>query len=216
MKSLLICTLLAYVTCAHCQELGDIETVSGKSYSKAKVTKVKPNGINIQHEMGLAWIPVSDLPKELQEQFDIQPGEEAEAAKAEAERKAEDARRILAATAHRAEAEKNAMARSKELAKRARPAVIEIVQIVDGGAICKVAWVKSQNVKGTDSFGRTVVKGTKPTVGQYLQDSIYVEGLSGLVDGDEAALNLADSGGAYSYTAISGAGVTLRKYIIVR
>ena len=45
------------------------KTTDGKTYEKAEVTRVEPDGIRISYTDGLAKIPFTNLPKEVQSEF---------------------------------------------------------------------------------------------------------------------------------------------------
>jgi hypothetical protein len=51
------------------EELGDLKTISGRSFTKVKITKVSHIGVEITDETGKRRIDSSDLPKELQDRF---------------------------------------------------------------------------------------------------------------------------------------------------
>lgn len=68
-----------------------LETLTGKVYQNAKVSKVMPDGIIFFHEGGVATVPFTELSKEWREKFDYDP-EKAE--RAVAERQAAQAARM--------------------------------------------------------------------------------------------------------------------------
>ncbi|MDT8392071.1 MAG: hypothetical protein RRC34_16335 [Lentisphaeria bacterium] len=67
-----------------------LKTQDGKTYENVKVLKATPSRLQIQHEYGVAAIPLSELPPEIQKKYRYDP-EQAQAherAKEEAEREA--------------------------------------------------------------------------------------------------------------------------------
>lgn len=56
------------------QEAGpSITTVNGRIYQNAKVTLVEPDGITVKHTGGVAKLLFSELPREIQEEYDYDP-----------------------------------------------------------------------------------------------------------------------------------------------
>ena len=51
----------------------DIETISGRVYKHATVTRVEPDGIVIKFAGGIVKIPFTDLSRELQQRYDYDP-----------------------------------------------------------------------------------------------------------------------------------------------
>ena len=63
-------------------------TSDGKTYQNVVVNKVEPDTVNITHSLGVAHVPMSTLPPDIQKQFNFDP---AVAAAAKSEREREDA-----------------------------------------------------------------------------------------------------------------------------
>ena len=51
----------------------DITTKSGVAYTNCTITRVEPNGITVLHAVGIAKIPFTELPKELQAKYNYNP-----------------------------------------------------------------------------------------------------------------------------------------------
>jgi hypothetical protein len=88
----------------------DVKTIDGKEYKNAKVNRVEPDGIVITHSAGVAKIPFTELPKDVQERFGYDSAEiegERAAARAAEEKRIEEQK---AAERERAEREQNAKA----------------------------------------------------------------------------------------------------------
>jgi hypothetical protein len=47
----------------------DFKTTDGKEYKNAKVNRVEPDGIVITHSSGVAKIPFTELPRDVQQRF---------------------------------------------------------------------------------------------------------------------------------------------------
>jgi hypothetical protein len=87
----------------------DLKTIDGKEYKQVTVSRVESDGIVIIHSFGVTKVPLTDLPKDLQERFGH------DAAKVEAEKaaqKAAEEKRIE--EKHGAERERTEMERKAE------------------------------------------------------------------------------------------------------
>jgi len=62
----------------------DITTRDGKTYKRAKVTGVYPDGLSITHSTGVTKVPFENLPDAIQKEYNYDP------AKVAASRKAAD------------------------------------------------------------------------------------------------------------------------------
>jgi len=59
------------------KEAQTITTRLGKVYTEARITKVEPSALTIQHASGVARIPFSELPDSMREAYDYDPKEAA-------------------------------------------------------------------------------------------------------------------------------------------
>ena len=55
------------------EEGSDLTTLSGKTYKRAMVFRVEPDGINYVFAGGMVKVPFTDLPEEIQKQFGYDP-----------------------------------------------------------------------------------------------------------------------------------------------
>jgi hypothetical protein len=214
MRPLIILTFLALSasTFGENVKLPELKLKNGKSYTAVTVTKKTAEGIAISHESGTARIPFEQLPDDLVETlggFDTDQAAEARKAAAKAE------------AAHftemeHAEAENAESKIAKQELESAQPAIVEVIQAQESGALCRVAWIKKQKDfdTKTDAFGRLIKIPKEVLVNTGFQDAhIYVHGLKA-VDKDRTGVRLIPSE-PHVYTNTLGARITVRSYRIV-
>ena len=87
-------TILSILMLAAMPALAEtITTITGTTYSDARVTKTTPTAISITHSTGMAKIPFKDLPAATQKKYGYDPAKAAEYDAQEAQRVAEQKQR---------------------------------------------------------------------------------------------------------------------------
>jgi hypothetical protein len=122
-------TLAVLIVCLASVALADdIKTVDGKEYKDVTVKRVEPDGIVITHSVGVAKIPFTELPKDVQKRvgYDAAKIETADAATGAAEEKQIEEQR--AAERERAERERKRAERKRERAERKQKAVADLTE----------------------------------------------------------------------------------------
>jgi hypothetical protein len=117
----------------------DLTTTEGRVYKNVTVRKVEPDGLSISHESGLAKIPFTKLPKEVQKKHGYDPAkgkayaEEQGKKQAQAEeRLAKDVRKALENQKER-DREHAVKEFKEDFAKKGRQATLHIRQVTDEG-----------------------------------------------------------------------------------
>ena len=145
--------------------------------------------------------------------------EAAKAAKAEAAKAAE----AEAAKAAKAEAAK-AAEEKQALQPKMKGAVLEVIQSHEGGALCKVAYFQRLKIPDSqlDSTGHRMTESTVGERGMLFGDLgmlserfVFVEGVSGVVDGAHLQAVLIDNGEVYVYSTVMGSRATVPKLRVV-
>ncbi len=147
---------------------------------------------------------------------------EAEAAKAA---KAEAAKAAEAEAAKAAKAEAAKAAEEKQaLQPKMKGAVLEVIQSHEGGALCKVAYFQRLKIPDSqlDSTGHRMTESTVGERGMLFGDLgmlserfVFVEGVSGVVDGAHLQAVLIDNGEVYVYSTVMGSRATVPKLRVV-
>lgn len=132
----------------------DLTTVSGKTYTNARVFSVEPDGITVMHEAGAAKVPFTDLPQEIQIKYGYDPQKALEYRNraAEAQRKVAQAQAEIA----RAQAEQmKVAARIKEIERQKKTLNGKVVSNVGNGVL----------VRCTDCSGLGIVADSMAQIG---------------------------------------------------
>lgn len=172
---------------------------SGKTYSSATITKIEPDAITITHSAGMARIPMEDLQQSSRDALGY------DAKKAAESRQAHIAKTIATDRANdsRIAAEKAEIAAKKAAEswyKSSRRYYVKITQVLADGIL---AYVKDFPFTDGATIRYDIVFMQLPTSDYSLYDGWY---------GTMWAVETNDT---YSYTDISGARRTLKKYIFV-
>ena len=62
--------VLCFTSCAFAE---DFETITGKGYKNATITRLEPDGIVVKTKSGITKVYFAELPKEMQERFHYDP-----------------------------------------------------------------------------------------------------------------------------------------------
>jgi len=122
-------TLAVLIVCLASVALADdIKTVDCKEYKDVTVKRVEPDGIVITHSVGVAKIPFTELPKDVQKRvgYDAAKIETADAATGAAEEKQIEEQR--AAERERAERERKRAEPKRERAEREQKAAADLTE----------------------------------------------------------------------------------------
>ena len=212
------------------EKIPDLKTLSGKTYRNVTVSDITPSEIRIMHESGAARIQMEDLSADLKAKFGYDPEKakaheraEAEKEKAKAEAIAKARERAEAAKAAKAEAAK-AAEEKQALQPKMKGAVLEVIQSHEGGALCKVAYFQRLKIPDSqlDSTGHRMTESTVGERGMLFGDLgmlserfVFVEGVSGVVDGAHLQAVLIDNGEVYVYSTVMGSRATVPKLRVV-
>lgn len=71
-KAFLILCAIA-ISFVNADEKMDIKTLTGKTYTGAKITRADPDALTIMHSGGMARVPFTDLPEEIRKKFGYDP-----------------------------------------------------------------------------------------------------------------------------------------------
>jgi hypothetical protein len=117
----------------------DLTTTEGRVYKNVTVRKVEPDGLSISHESGLAKIPFTKLPEEVQKKHGYDPAkgkayaeEEGKKQAAAEEQLAKDVRRALQ-DQKKKELQREVAELEKEFAKQGRQTTVRIRQVTEDG-----------------------------------------------------------------------------------
>lgn len=107
------------------------------------------------------------------------------------------------------------MAQEQAILAASKDAVLQVIQSDDDGVLCKVAFVKNGTDSdwSKDSFGRTVkTKRAIVFLGPFSEQTVYVIGVSGAVDGAMVQTKLIDTGKIHPYRSVTGARITVSEF----
>ncbi|PQJ27920.1 hypothetical protein [Rubritalea profundi] len=213
------CSLLA----AEKPTFETLTTEKGDVYHAVTVMTVKPDSIFIMHRDGGRNIKVEDLSADLQKELGIELNDEAK----EYRVKVNAARKRQAKADHKAYQEANEKKKAAKLAKETSDreqklsvnARLKVIQVTDGGLLCKVGWgYESTNRNSklvTDAFGRTKTVYSKPTKNMnyqmYQDEWILLRGDYKVIDGDIFNATIIEDG-VYKYKSVTGSGKTIQAY----
>lgn len=189
-------------------KLDRIETTVGKVYENVIVREIAPDGINITHSMGLARIPVEELPDQLKEQFGIKADANAEKAREERERKFAETRTKRALAEKRRELEE--LERSLTV-----PIKIRALSITDGGVLGFPSHGRITEDSHVNRMGLKIVEDTYIRWGLENDEPVFVRGVDWMTDGDSSSM-WAIPDGTFEYSAVSGAKKTVRAYRLAK
>lgn len=199
-------------------ELPELTTKQGKKYEAVVITEKRPDGISIRHAAGTARVPFESLPDDLVKTLGGFDGEAAKKARSEADRKEASTLEAIEKGLAKDRETKGEKKQQAEEVKAASPAVLDVVQALESGALCRVSWVTIETrYKVTrDAFGRDVRTPYKvPVTGEPSNVLYHVENLSQRVDGDEAVVLVVFTGENHVYTNAVGSRATVRKLKVV-
>ena len=190
---LLACLILGPLASAENEKLPELKLKTGKTFTAVTITKKTADGIAIMHEAGTARIPFEQLPDDLVKTLGgFDPAKAAEARKSTAQGEAAHYSEMEKAEADQSNAEAAKKEHAEEM-KTARPAIIEVVQALPDGALCKVAGLQED------------------VLPVFSEAWIFVAGISA-VDKDNAGIALIPLGKNYVYESAMGARKTVRSY----
>ena len=205
-------------------EYKTLTLTNGKVYESVKVREIEPDGIRIMHAGGMAKVPYEKLTEETQKElggFDPKKAKEFRGEDAKAQNVAAKAqrRRDAAIIAERSEVKRGEATDASKI-----HVSLEIVQIIKGGALCKVATInkiktyKSVKVKSGNGLSghktsyKKVFTGYRESTGAYQDQWILVRAnLDKWVDGDAVTAWLLGDGN-YTYTTTLGSSKKIRAY----
>jgi hypothetical protein len=210
----LACLIIGPLASAENEKLPELKLKNGKTFTAVTITKKTADGIAIMHEAGTARIPFEQLPDDLVKTLGgFDPAKAAESRNATAQGEAAHYSEMEKAEAAQEDSEAAKKERTEEM-KTACPAIIEVVQALPDGALCKVAWLQTvtQYTTTKDSFGRDVKTPKQAVASPVFEEAwIFVAGINA-VDKDSAGIALIPTGENYSYESTVGARKTVRRY----
>ena len=178
------------------QKLSELKLKNGKVYSSVTITKKTPEGIAIVHKSGTSSISFEQLPEDLVTKLGGFNAEKAKEFRQNQAGKKHEFERD-AAVAAGVEAVKDI--ERKEAAgevKNAQAAVVTVIQALEDGVLCKVAWYQGQ-------------RKTKDLV--FDKSNVLVHGLHA-ADNDCLVLNLCNQEDNFVYTTKRGSQATVHAY----
>jgi len=198
----------------------DITNKSGQIFQNVKIEEVRPDGLNVFHSKGVAFLPFRELPETIQKEYGYDLKKENIFLRRQAE----------------AYAKRQAQQRESEamqmIEKSGLKAELKVIQITDEGALVTGTYTKEEEyedkecqtvrkVVGLNAPGRPgtieqqvlVNKGKKKgTTTCGLPDRIFVIGIpSNLVDNDRFATTIYPCG-RHQYVTVLGANATIDRY----
>jgi hypothetical protein len=192
--------LLFVVFCQqiHAEETNLTLTVNGVTYSNVTFVRATPYAVSVRHSTGIAAIPLSQLPPDLQQRFGYNPEKSAQYRKAEVD----EAQRVRQADAEKVR-QANLLNEQRAEAERQKPVLgpaiqvkATVIQAMPDGAL--VALKRAVPIV-TERYSDGAIRRTEDDLGD-----AFILGLTSVYDGNAWSGTIAQSGD-YTYTTIQGA-----------
>lgn len=188
----------------------DLTLRDGTVLKNVTVTSVTPAYISVTHAAGVARIMLQDLPPELQKRYGYDPQKAAQyaAADAAAQRRLVDQQQAAAKAAATQKAKEAALRQRIETGSQT--IVGSVSEVADGGAFVELYETYPIASHSTAlGLGEGAAVGYRPS-----GRTIYVQGLSGVTDGESVTIQ-AYRDGIYRSGDDAGSHRTLEKWVFI-
>jgi hypothetical protein len=139
-------TVLCVIAAIACGE--DLRTVDGTEYKQVTINRVEPDGVVITHSAGVAKIPFTELPKNVQERIGYETAK-TEAAKAAERKRIEDQRAVERQRAEKEQSVAANLSKSEEQFEAAEKHAKETYEVSARGMLSGQVFVAT---KGGENF----------------------------------------------------------------